>query len=95
MDELEAGVRKRLFRLKDLADDMSGVRARQTSEDGAVTVEVDGTGALLDLVLTPAISSLSPKDFEQLVVGTANAAARAAFALRAELVTAFNAEVVE
>ncbi|MEV0356832.1 YbaB/EbfC family nucleoid-associated protein [Nocardia sp. NPDC050697] len=95
MDELEAGVRKRLFRLKDLADDMAGVRGRWTSEDGAVTVEVDGNGALVDLVLAPSISALTPADFEQRVVATANAAARAAFERRAKLVNAFNAEVAE
>ncbi|WP_307610353.1 YbaB/EbfC family nucleoid-associated protein [Nocardia shimofusensis] len=94
MDELEASVRKRLYRMRDLVDEMSDVRATATSEDGAITVEVDGNGALLNLSFQQAISTLSPDDFEQCLVSTATAAAAAAFARRAELVTAFNEEVV-
>ncbi|MBF6356156.1 YbaB/EbfC family nucleoid-associated protein [Nocardia higoensis] len=93
MDELEASVRRRLYRMRDLVDDMSGVRATATSEDGAITVEVDGNGALLNLSFGEGISSLSPADFEQCLVSTATAAAATAFARRAELVTAFNEEV--
>ncbi|MFG1794391.1 YbaB/EbfC family nucleoid-associated protein [Nocardia altamirensis] len=95
MDELMASVQRRLYRVRDLADDMSAVRARETAPDGSITAEVDGNGALLNLEFTSAISRLSPADFENTLVATANAAARRAFTERAELITAFNQEVAD
>lgn len=95
MDELEARANRALDRLRDLTDRMNAVRARKASSDGVVTVEVDGNGALRDLVLTAGIAKLSPKEFEQVLVSTAAEAARAAFAERADLVTTFNREAAE
>ena len=93
MDELEASVRKRMYRMRDLGDDMASIRGRETSEDGSVTVEVDGNGGLLDLELSDSISRMTPEQFERILVTTAYAAARNAFAERADLVNAFNDEV--
>jgi DNA-binding protein YbaB len=93
MDELEASVRKRLYRMRDLGDDMAAIRGRETSEDGSMTVEVDGNGALLDLELSDGISRMTPEQFERTLVTTAYAAARNAFAERADLVNTFNDEV--
>ncbi|QLY31855.1 YbaB/EbfC family nucleoid-associated protein [Nocardia huaxiensis] len=95
MDELEAAVRRRLYRMRDLADDLKAVRATETDPDGIVTAEVDGTGALIDLTLSQEVSRLTPHEFEDVVVRTAAAAAYAAFARRAELVVAFNSEVAD
>ncbi|MFI6870178.1 YbaB/EbfC family nucleoid-associated protein [Nocardia sp. NPDC050406] len=92
-DELEARVRQRMYRFQELGDELGAVRGRETSADGAVTVEVDGNGALLDLDFSSEISRLSPDEFERTVVDTANAAARNAFAKRAALVTRFNEEI--
>ncbi|MET8878571.1 YbaB/EbfC family nucleoid-associated protein, partial [Nocardia sp. NPDC004604] len=92
MDELEDAVRRRLYRMRDLGDDMAAIRVRETSPDGAVTVEVDGNGKLLDLEFSEAISRLAPSDFEKTLVDTAMAAARQAFAQRGELIEAFNEE---
>lgn len=93
MDELEASVRKRMYRMRDLGDDMASIRSRETSEDGSVTVEVDGNGGLLDLELSDSISRMTPEQFERTLVTTAYAAARNAFAERADLVNTFNDEV--
>lgn len=93
MDELEASVQRRLYRLRDLAEDMTSVRATETAADGSVTVEVDGNGAMLNLSFAQSISRLSSAELEQRLVDTAAAAARRAFARRAELITAFNEEV--
>ncbi|MGF6889173.1 DNA-binding protein YbaB [Nocardia sp. GAS34] len=93
IDELEASVRQRLYRLRDLADGMTSVRITETVDDGSVTVEVDGNGALLNLLFTQSISRLSPAEFEQRLVDTVATAARLAHAQRAELITAFNEEV--
>lgn len=92
MDDLLARVQRQIDRLRDLGDAMNGVRAIETSPDGAITVEVDGNGALLDLTLTGAIAKLSPAEFESALVATARAAAARAFAERGDLVTAFNVE---
>ncbi|WSV87375.1 YbaB/EbfC family nucleoid-associated protein [Nocardia sp. NBC_01009] len=95
MDELMASVQRRLYRMRGLAEDMAAVRARETAQDGSITAEVDGDGALLNLEFSQAISRLSPAEFETTLVATAAAAARRAFELRGEIVTAFNEEVAE
>ncbi|WP_245545707.1 YbaB/EbfC family nucleoid-associated protein [Nocardia higoensis] len=91
MDELVANAQHRLERMRELGDRMSAVRVRQSSADGAVTVTVDGNGAMLDLVLTSAVSRWTPEQFDEAVVGTARLAAAQAFARRGELVSEFNA----
>ncbi|WP_327101010.1 YbaB/EbfC family nucleoid-associated protein [Nocardia vinacea] len=95
MDELMAAVRQRLYRIRDLTDDMAGVRAEETASNGSITVAVDGNGTLLDLRFSQAVSSMSPTEFESVLVATAAAAVRSAFERRGELVTAFNEEVAE
>ncbi|MDO3647289.1 YbaB/EbfC family nucleoid-associated protein [Nocardia mangyaensis] len=90
MDELIAKVQGQLYRLQDLAEATNGIRARETSPDGAVTATVDGAGALVGLEFTAAIGKLSPSDFERVLVATAQAAAHRALGERAELVTAYN-----
>ncbi|QIS09000.1 YbaB/EbfC family nucleoid-associated protein [Nocardia arthritidis] len=95
MDELMASVQKRLYRLRDLADDMGGVVSKETAEDGSITATVDGNGALVDLEFSQAVSRMSPEVFERTLVQTAHAAARRAFTERAELITAFNEEMAE
>lgn len=93
MDELEAGVRRQLYRLHDLGDNMAAIRARETAPDGSVTVEVDGNGALVDLEFSAAISGMTPEQFETVVVSTAHAAAANAFAERTDLINRFNDEI--
>ncbi|BDT94292.1 hypothetical protein IFM12275_42680 [Nocardia sputorum] len=92
MDELIARVQNQLYRLTDLNEAMNAIRVTETSPDGAVTAEVDGNAALVDLRFSAAVSRLSPEEFENTVVGTARAAAHKAFAERGELITAFNEE---
>lgn len=92
MDELVARAERQLERMRDLGDRMAGVRARESSPDGAVTVEVDGNGAVLDLVFSPLVNRLTPAEFEQVVVSTAHSAAARAFAQRGDLIAAFNEE---
>ncbi|MBF6133802.1 YbaB/EbfC family nucleoid-associated protein [Nocardia otitidiscaviarum] len=91
-DELETRVRQQMYRFQEFGDELAAVRGRETSEDGAVTVEVDGNGALRDLNFSSEIARMSPDEFERAVVDTANAAARNAFTKRAELMTRFNEE---
>src|ERR1700730_13395186 len=93
MDELEASVRRQLYRMRDLGDDMAAIRVREIAEDGSMRVEVDGNGAWLDVELSESISQMTPEQFESTLVATAFAAAGNAFAKRADLVNAFNDEV--
>ncbi|APE33262.1 hypothetical protein BOX37_03975 [Nocardia mangyaensis] len=93
MDELEERVRNRLYRMRDFAEELAAVRGRETSDDGTVTAEVDGNGALVDLRLSSGISRLTAEQFERVLVRTTTAAARSAFERRGVLVTAFNEEI--
>ncbi|WP_327112646.1 YbaB/EbfC family nucleoid-associated protein [Nocardia sp. NBC_01730] len=95
MDALEARVHRQLNRMRDLGDQMAAIRVRETSPDGAVTAEVDGNGALCDLVFSDTISKLSPSEFERVLVATAGRAAHLAIVRRGDLVTAFNQEMAE
>jgi len=95
MDALQARAQRQLNLMRDLGEKMAGVIVRETSPDGAVTVEVDGNGALVDLQLSGAVSSMKPADLERAVVDTAAYAAQLAFAQRGDLVEAFNEEAAE
>ncbi|WP_243655047.1 YbaB/EbfC family nucleoid-associated protein [Nocardia alba] len=90
MDELIAKVQGQLYRLQDLAESTNDIRVQEISPDGAVTVTVDGTGALVGLEFSAAIAKLAPADFERELVETARAAAHRALGERAELVMAYN-----
>lgn len=93
MDAIEARARQQLDRLRELAEQMSAIRIRASSPDEAIVAEVDGNGALRHLELSAAIATLSPREFERLLVATAGQAAQLAFSRRAELVSAFNRQV--
>lgn len=90
MDDLVAGAQLQLERMRQLGEQMAAIRVTETSTDGAITVTVDGDGALFDLQFTDAISTMAPTEFETLVVSTAQRAAAGAAARRGELVTSFN-----
>ncbi len=92
MDALEARVQRQIYRLHELSEQLAGIRVRETSPDGEVTAEVDGNGRLLDLEFGAKIATLSPANFEKLLVATAGMAAQRAFERRAEFVTSFNAD---
>ncbi|MFD6391373.1 YbaB/EbfC family nucleoid-associated protein [Nocardia sp. NPDC060259] len=90
MDELIARVQGQLYRLQDLSEATQHIGAQETSPDGAVTVTVDGTGAMVGLEFSPAVGKLTPESFERVLVDTARAAAYRAYGERAGLITAFN-----
>lgn len=69
-----------------LSDALAAIRARESSADGIVTVEVDGCGRLLGLTLTEEANQLSPIGFEQLVLETCAVATRRAVARRHALI---------
>lgn len=89
MDQLEARARRQLDSLNSVNELMAAVRITESSPDGEVRVEVDGMGALVDLVLSDRIARLSGKQLESLVVATANVACQKAFAQRAQIMQDF------
>ncbi|MEC3920350.1 YbaB/EbfC family nucleoid-associated protein [Nocardia sp. CDC160] len=94
MDRIETAARRQMDDLNKLADAIASIRIRESSPDGAVTVMVDGRGALVELVLSDSISRLSPLEFEKLVVDTCQSAARSAFAEHGSLISDFNQQSV-
>ncbi|KAF0848281.1 hypothetical protein FNL39_102429 [Nocardia caishijiensis] len=93
MDELVDRVQRQVYRMRDLHDQLARIRAREASEDEAMTVEVDGNGAMTALDFSDAVNGMTPGGFESTLVATAAAAAASAFARRARLIEEFNAEV--
>ncbi|MFW0792222.1 YbaB/EbfC family nucleoid-associated protein [Gordonia sp. CPCC 205515] len=80
MDEIEARASAQLDRMHELNDALSSIRVRETSDDGLVTVQVDGTGALTGLWLADAATALGGQRLGDLIVATAGHAAAQAFA---------------
>ncbi len=93
MDELVDRVQRQVYRMRDLHDQLTRIREREASEDDAMTVEVDGNGAMTALEFSAAVTRMTPDGFESALVATAAAAAASAFARRAQLIEEFNAEV--
>ncbi|SIS15545.1 YbaB/EbfC family nucleoid-associated protein [Williamsia sterculiae] len=90
MDELEARAHAQLNSMRGLQEQLGSIRVRETSPDDLVTVEVDASGALCDLGLAPGVGELGGRRLGELIVATAHAAARIAFARRAALLEDFN-----
>ncbi|MFI9508647.1 YbaB/EbfC family nucleoid-associated protein [Nocardia sp. NPDC052566] len=78
-------------RLVNFGAELAAIRAEETSQNGEVSVAVNGVGAIVELRLSEAISRMTVGEFERVLVETAGAAARHAFARQAELIESFNA----
>ncbi|WP_054811306.1 YbaB/EbfC family nucleoid-associated protein [Nocardia arizonensis] len=90
---LEAAATAQWERMRRLAADIETIRIEHRTDDGAITVGVDGAGRLHDLRLTEQIARLSPAEFDRAVVTAAAAAVTRAMARRGELVADFNDRV--
>ena len=82
-------------RLHALGDRLRGIRARESSPDGVIEIVVDGDGRPVELHLRPAVSRMSPKEFERELISAAERAAARAFAEHGDLVAVFNAAAVD
>lgn len=89
----EESAHARLDRMQQLSDDLAALEIRHTGAGGAVTVVVDGSARLLDILLSVDISRLSPTEFERAVIDTAAAAAHRALARRGALIGEFNEQM--
>ncbi|OMC08437.1 YbaB/EbfC family nucleoid-associated protein [Mycobacterium sp. SP-6446] len=76
--------------LQALNEHCQSISARVTSRDGSVCVEADGLGAMTGLWLRPQALKLGPKALAQLIIDTAEAAARVCVDRQNFLITEFN-----
>ncbi|MGO4615826.1 YbaB/EbfC family nucleoid-associated protein [Nocardia sp. 2YAB30] len=91
VDAVQAQLEGHAELLSSLGKHITEIRATVVSAAGEVTAVVDGNGTLRELRLSSAISTMTPNEFERIVVDTALSAARQAFAQQAALIEAFNA----
>ena len=79
MDALVAGVTAKLESLESALDAFGKISARYTTDDGVITAEVDGNGALTGLWLEEAITQWQAKQAgEQITTACRRAAVIAA-----------------
>ncbi|MGI5221267.1 YbaB/EbfC family nucleoid-associated protein [Nocardia sp. CA-290969] len=90
MDALVAGATQKLEALEAALYGLKQVRGRFTTEDGMVSVEVDSDGALADLRLSEAVTSLAPAEASQLILWACRQAAEDAGGRRSEVIAALN-----
>ncbi|HEY5852821.1 MAG TPA: YbaB/EbfC family nucleoid-associated protein [Aldersonia sp.] len=91
MDTLVGDATARLADLERAMHDLAEVRGRHTTPDGLITALVDGHGALIELHLAEAITTLPAREIGPAVAAAcAEAAARAA-ERRAEVVAQLSA----
>ncbi|MBF6351427.1 MULTISPECIES: YbaB/EbfC family nucleoid-associated protein [Nocardia] len=90
IDAVQARLVRHAERLSALRDELAAIRVAETSDGGAVTVVVDGNGALVDLTLSGAIARMPAARFERQLVAAAAAAAERAFGIQAALIDSFN-----
>lgn len=95
MDELEARARAQLGHLADFGDRLAALSVRESSPDGLVTAEVDGSGALTGLWLGEGANDLGEVRLGEQIVATALLGAQRAFAARAALTEEFTAAFAE
>lgn len=90
MDALVANATAKLEALEAALYGLGRVRGSFTSEDGAVTVEIDSNGALVGLQLSEAVTTMAPADVGQLIIWACRQAAEDAGEQRSKVVAALN-----
>lgn len=91
-DEVVHAAASALDRIRHLHDALIAIRVDARSEAGDIGVTVDGSGALVDLVLEPAALSRPGAELGRVIVETAEAAARGALLRHGELIREHGAD---
>ena len=91
-DDLQQAATAALDRMQTAAEQVGAISVRESSEDGYVTVDVNGKGELVGLWLDDAAMAQSGADLGAQIVATASAAVAKAFGRVGEVITAFNEE---
>jgi hypothetical protein len=94
MDALVAAATDKLEALEAALYGLQQVRGRYTTDDGAVRVEVDSDGALVELTLAESISSRPPAEVAQLIIWSCQQAAQDAGTQRSDVVATLNSAFV-
>ncbi|SUA77025.1 Uncharacterised protein [Nocardia otitidiscaviarum] len=90
MDALVTGVTNQLEALEAALYDLKRVRGRFAAEDGSVTAEVDGDGALTGLWLAESMTSRPPSEVAESILWACGRAAAEAGAQRSRIVARLN-----
>ncbi|MEU6580940.1 YbaB/EbfC family nucleoid-associated protein [Nocardia sp. NPDC046763] len=90
MDALVKGVSDKLEALEATLHGLSRIRGRRTSQDGSVTAEVDGDGALTGLWLAESVTSHAPAEVSRLILRVCQQAAAEATAQRSRIIARLN-----
>lgn len=94
MDALVTGVTNQLEALEAALYDLKRIRGRFSSEDGSVTAEVDGEGALVGLWLAESVTSRPTAEVSQSILYACGRAAAEAGAQRSRIVARLNESFV-
>ncbi|WP_459545884.1 YbaB/EbfC family nucleoid-associated protein [Nocardia sp. X0981] len=95
IDAVQARLVRHAERLAALQAELAAIRVTEEGAEGAITVVVDGNGAMVELILSPAISRMPAARFERELVAVASAAARRAFGEQAASIDSFNTNAGE
>ena len=90
MDALVDGAQQKLEHLETALDAMQTISARFTTDDGVVTAQVDGNGALTGLWFDESITNMQAKDVGPLITWAGHQAAVKAAEQRAKIVARLN-----
>lgn len=90
MDALVAQATQKLEALEAALHGLKQVRGAFTTEDGAVSVEVDSDGALTALRLGESVTSLPPAELGKLIVWACRQASEDAGGQRSKVVATLN-----
>ena len=91
MDALIEGAQAKLEHLETALEAMEKVNARFTTDDGVVTAQVDGNGALTGLWLDESITNMPASQVGPLITWAGQQAAQQAAEQRAQIVERLNA----
>ncbi len=91
MDALVNQATEKLEHLEEALDSLQKIRARHSTDDGSVTADVDGNGALVGLWLDESITEKAAKDVGELITAASQEAAQLAAQKRAEVLDRLNA----
>lgn len=94
MDALVTGVTNQLEALEAALYELKRIRGRFSAEDGSVTAEVDGEGALVGLWLAESVTSRPPAEVARSVLWACGRAAEEAGAQRSRIVARLNESFV-
>lgn len=94
-DDLQQAATAALDRIQTAAEEMGAISIRESSEDGYVTVDVNGKGELTGLWLDDAAMEQTGAELGAQIVATASAAVAKAFGQVGDVITAFNEKSAE